>query len=499
MKNLLNLIALIILTFSLISCREELVAKSKTATLKGIITSKESGTPLSKVKVSTAPITETVFTDDSGNFEIKNIPLGDYSLKAELDGYVTKAVGISIKNEGQVNSMTIELVDDQSLNSPPSVPELVTPADNSTNQPLSINFTWNCTDADTKDILKFNLVVKNSSNNDVIEIKDITAKNYELNNLKYGYTYFWQIIANDGVNNAVYSSTNKFTTTNSPLNRFHYVQNNNGVFTLVSNNLENNNLFNLHENAWRPRKNNNANLLAYLKNVGGDIHIFSSKLDGSSEFKITKIPIAGFNAKEIDYSWNQKGTQIIYANFDKLYKVNKDGTGTTLLYTAPSGEFISECDWSYDESNIAIKTNDLSGYNGNIRIINMVGNTVNTVVTNSVGALGGINFSVDGKKLLYCKDVSNYQDQNYRQLDTRVFLYDLAASTSTDLSELSKKPIGSNDLDPRFSPNNAEVIFTNTSNDGISQKNVMKITLDFSLQSLQRATLFSNAEMPDWQ
>jgi len=499
MKNIINIIIIAVFSFCLFSCREDLIPKTKTATLKGIVTAKESGSPLSNVRITTSPTTESVLSDASGNFEIKNIPLGDYSLKVELDGYVAKAMGISIKNEGQINTVNVELVDDKSLNSPPSIPELITPINNAVDQPLSINFTWNSTDADTKDILKFTIILKNSNNNDVIEVSEIKEKNYTINNLKYGTTYFWQIKATDGVNDEVYSTTNKFTTSNTPLNRFHYVQNNNGKYTLVSNNLENNSLLTLYENAWRPRKNNNANLVAYLKNVSGNIHIFTSKLDGTSEFQVTKTPIAGFNAKELDFSWNQTGTELIYGNFDKLYKVNKDGTGTTLLYTAPSGEFITECDWSYDGAKIAIKTNNISGYNSNIRIIDMLGNVISNVISNNIGAIGGINFSVDGKKLVFCRDVSNFQDQNYRQLDSRIFLYEISTSTFTDLSSLSNKAVGTNDLDPRFSPNNAEIIFTNTSNDGISQKNIVKITLDYSLQYLQRTTIFTNAEMPDWQ
>ena len=499
MKKYINLIIITVLSLTLFSCREELIPKTKTATLKGVVIAKESGAALSNARITTSPTTETVLTDSSGNFEIKEIPIGDYSVKIELDGYVTKAMGISIKNEGQISTMNVELTDDKSLNSPPSVPELITPGNNSTDQPLSINFTWNCTDADAKDVLKYTIILKNSSNNDVTEVSDLKDKNYTINNLKYGTTYFWQIIANDGVNNAVYSATNKFTTTNTPLNRFHYVQNNNGKFTLVSNNLENNSLFTLFENAWRPRKSNNANLIAYLKNVSGNIHIFTSKLDGSAEFQVTKIPVGGFNAKELDFSWNQSGTELIYGNFDKLYKVNKDGTGTTLIYTAPSGEFITECDWSYDGAKIALKTNNISGYNSNIRIIDMVGNVISTVISNNIGAVGGINFSVDGKKLVFCRDFSDYQDQNYRQLDSRIVLFEISTATFTDLSTLSNKTVGSNDLDPRFSPNNAEIIFTNTSNDGISQKNIVKITLDYSLQYLQRTTLFTNAEMPDWQ
>jgi Tol biopolymer transport system component len=40
---------------------------------------------------------------------------------------------------------------------------------------------------------------------------------------------------------------------------------------------------------------------------------------------------------------------------------------------------ISECDWSYDGSKIAIKTNDYNGYNTNIYIIDMMGNVLKTV------------------------------------------------------------------------------------------------------------------------
>ncbi len=69
-------------------------------------------------------------TDASGTFEIKEYPLGDYSLKAEADGYITKAMGISIKTEGQISSVAIELLDDKTLNSSPAIPDLITPANN---------------------------------------------------------------------------------------------------------------------------------------------------------------------------------------------------------------------------------------------------------------------------------------------------------------------------------------------------------------------------------
>src|SRR5690606_15799932 len=146
-------------------------------------------------------------------------------------------------------------------------------------------------------------------------------------------------------------------------------------------------------------------------------------------------------------------------------------------------------------SMIALKTNDPNGYNAKIIVIDMLGNVIKTVLENVNGAAGGLNFSVDGNLLLYTYDISGHQDNNYRQLNTHIFIYNMQTGDVTDVSVASEKPDGTNDLDPRFSPNNAEVIFTNTSNDGISVKNIMKVTL----QDITRTALFPDAEMPDWE
>jgi Tol biopolymer transport system component len=112
-----------------------------------------------------------------------------------------------------------------------------------------------------------------------------------------------------------------------------------------------------------------------------------------------------------------------------------------------------------------------------------------------------LNFSVDGQLLLFTRDISGYQDGsgNYRQLDSHIFIYKLSDNTINDISSESEKAMGTNDLDPRFSPNNAQVIFMNTSNDNISQRNVMVIDLNSSMTDLSRATLFTNGEMPDYE
>ena len=500
MKTLYTYLLIGLFSLTIFSCKEEIVDQVQTGSIKGKVVTRGTNTPLKNVKITTSPSTNTVFTAADGSFEITEVPMGDYSVKAEVSGYLNNFQSANLKNSGQVVTLAFEMDDDESLNTAPSIPELLSPSDNAENQPLTVQLSWKSTDPDSLDVLNYRLIVKNNFNTNVLEVKDLEVTTYTLENLVYGASYFWQVVVNDGIHNDVYSPVYKFTTNKVPQNRYHFVRKQNGNSYIVSSD-EAGTSFNLTSNSfnsWRPRKNNNAGLIAFLRTEGGNSHIFTAKPDGTEVFKVTGIPVAGFNNTELDFAWSTNGEKFIYPNFNKLYKINKDGSGQELLYTTTDGSLISECDWSYDGSKIALKTNDLRGYNSKIIVIDMLGNILKTVLSDANGASGGLNFSVDGNYLVYCHDVSGYQDDHYRQLDSHIFLYNLTTNTARDLSVESEKENGTNDLDPRLSPNNSQIIFTNTSNDGISVKNIMVISISSDTES-ERASLFSNGEMPDWE
>jgi len=501
MKTIIKNTILIIFSFLLLSCNEELVEQTQTGVLKGKVVKRGSNEPLANVKIFTNPTTKTVFSASDGTFEISDIPIGNYSVKAELSGYLANFTSVNFQTQNQLVTIVFEMEDDESLNSSPTIPELLSPIDNSENQPLSVELTWNSTDPDSLDVLKYRLIVKNNLNTNVLEVKDLLDKHYTLKDLKFGVSYFWQIAVSDDIHPEVLSAVSKFTTNTVPANRFHYVRKQSGNLYIVSSNDTGDNFqfTALANNSWRPRKNNNAGLIAFLRTEGGGTHIFTAKPDGSDVFKVTSVPLGGFNSYELDFAWKTNGKELIYANFNKLYRINKDGSGQELIYTTPDGSLISECDWSYDGSKIALKTNDFNGYNTKICIIDMLGNVIKTVLSGVAGGSGGLDFSIDGNYLVYTHDVSGYQDGNYRQLDSHIFIYNLMDNTVRDISTESEKPNGTNDLDPRFSPNNAQIIFTNTSNDGISQRNVEMIDINNSGTDLERTSLFSNAEMPDYE
>jgi TolB protein len=317
MKTYINILILLITFFSFASCSEELVDQSQTGILRGRVVKKGTNEPIANVKVFTTPSTQTTFSDKDGMFEIKDIPAGNYSVKAELSGYVSSFQAVNIQNQNQVVTIVFEMDDDDSLNSPPTAPQLLSPIDNAVNQPLSVQLSWNATDPDKSDSLTYKLTVKNNINTDVILVNDLKVKNYTLSNLQFGVSYFWQISVSDGVHPEVLSPIFKFTTNTTPANRYHYVKKQNGNFVIVSSdNLGNNfQLTNVANSSWRPRKNNNAGLIAFLRNDAGGSHIFTANPDGSNVFKVTQIPVAGFNQNELDFSWNTTGSMFLYFKF----------------------------------------------------------------------------------------------------------------------------------------------------------------------------------------
>ncbi|WBX71856.1 carboxypeptidase regulatory-like domain-containing protein [Tenacibaculum retecalamus] len=503
MKKVIKTISILLITIFFINCEEDgTIGLVEFGDLTGKVVKKEDFTPLENVKVTISPSNNTVFTDAEGNFNFEEIEVHEYSIQATKEGYLDTFEGATVSKDGVVN-IVLEMEISTALNKPPTQPVLLTPEDGTIDLLNEVELSWESTDPD-EDELTFTIEIRNDFNNAVTRITDVKEQIYTLSDLKYGAKYFWSIEVTDGINEDVISSTRSFTIKQDPGNRYFYVKNiasNNIIYSssfnddngVVSNSVA---LTNSNLNSWRPRKNNVTNLIAFLRIDNNEAHIYTMKTNGGDIKKVTStIPVAGFNLNELDFSWSPDGSKLLYPYFNKLYAINKDGSGLEEIYETADGSLISECDWSSDGLKIALKTNDANGYNGSILMINLNGDILNTVISGVQGALGGLNLSASGSKLLFTRDASNHQATNYRQLDTRIFIYDFTDMTFTDVSE-DDKDSGTNDLDPRFSPNEADVIFVNTSNDGISQQNVVKTNLS---GNIERVTLFTNATMPDWE
>jgi hypothetical protein len=487
------------------SCGEDTINIVGLGTITGRVVEAASFTPVENAKVTLSPSNNTVFSDADGYFIVEDVEAGDYSVSATKEGYLTNFQPATVTVGLTVNAI-FEMDDETALNRPPVTPSLLTPTDGVEDQELSVQLIWSSKDPEA-DPITYRLEIKNDYNNDVIKVESLIDTTYVVSNLKYGTKYFWQIAATDSINAEVLSLVSTFKTSVNTENRYFYVRKasngNNGVYSSNYNEVDSTpenevQLTGDNQNSWRPRKNQASNLIAFLRTSNNETHLFTMNQDGSNIFQVTSaVSVAGINLNEIDFSWASKGDKLLYAHYDKLYVINKDGSGLQQIYKTLDGSYISECDWSNDESMIAIKTNDITGYNSSVFTIDMAGNKLKTVLSNVKGAVGGLNISVDNKLVLYCYDISQFESPNNRQLDTHIFMYNMNANSVTDLS--LDKPAGTLDLDPRFSPNEAEVIFINMSNDGVSAKTIYKTDILNVDVNNNRIQLFMNAMMPDWE
>ena len=487
---------IIFLFYTFTGCSEDKIDFVEYGIITGKVVKATNFEPIENAKVTLSPSNNSTFTDVDGNYEFTEVAEGNYSVQAEMDLFVTKFEPTTVSADQTVN-VIIELEKSDALNKPPTVPVLISPQDNSTNLGVEVMLNWNeSTDLDNDEVF-YTIEIRNDLDNEIIRIESITETTYTITNLEYGVKYFWQVFATDTINSAVLSTTFTFETDDFPNHRFLYVQEENGNNVIYSSD-ENGNaiaITNTNENSWRPRKNNTIQRIAFLKTFNSETHLFTMNPNGTDIQQVTSsIPPASFKQSEVDFAWSTNGNKLIYANFDKLYTIHADGSGIQLLYQTNDGSFITECDWSNDENLIALKTNNSAGYNVSIFTIDLTGTILHTVLSGVNGACGGLNISVDNQKLLYTYDISGFENAAYRILNSHVFIYDLNTNTTVDYSNY--KINGTNDLDPRFSPNESQIILVNTSNDGISQKNIYTIDI---VDDEERHALFNSASMPDWE
>lgn len=485
-----------VLLVLLFSCNEDRIGENEFGSIKGTVVATGTNLPIPNTRISTNPVTSTVFTDSLGKYLIENVPVGEYAVEARVDGYIADFEPTVVEANADV-VVVFELDVSTANNRPPTAPELIAPAENEVLQSIEAVFSWTSTDPE-EDPLTFALELRNDVNEDVLLFEDITDTTYTYSPLILGAKYFWQVSATDNINDPVLSPVGTFEVISAPVdNRFLFVRNiegNNVIFSADEDGSEFQ-LTSQNMNSYRPRRNVAANKIAYLQTNGAEVDIYTMNRDGTDKTRVTStVKPNGFNLNEINFSWPPTSDKIYFPQLDKLYRINSNGQGLTLVYQTPDGSLISEVDVSETANIIALKTNDLDGYNISIFTINFSGTVLDTILTGVPGAASGLNLSVTNQMVLYSYDVSGFENSSYRRLDSKLFVYDYGTDMSEEIS--GDKPGGTNDLEPIFSPNEAFVIFTNTSNDGISERFINRLEIG---EDQSREVLYSNAFMPDWE
>ncbi len=498
MKNVsLSILYLTVFFFLITACREDTIELKVFGSLVGSVFGSSQNTAVEGVTISTTPATSLILTDDFGRFELDNIEVGTYTVRAERDGFKTVIESITVF-ESKVANVIIQLEPDSLTNTVPSMPNTPSPVDGSLAQAVNVMLSWVSEDTDNEDDLVYDILLCSSNQTDCeVVVMDHPENFIELKNLDHNTVYFWQVVAKDRFSE-ISSSIWSFETIEFPNNRFVYAKKLIDEYQIFSSNEEGD-LTQLTADAgssWRPRISPNREQIAFLSNKGIDTHIFVMSRDGSNIKQVTKdLPINGYNNMEVDFSWSPDGTELLYMNNARLFRIRPDGTGLNLVAEAPQGFTFSEVDWTGQQNLIVARVTGSTSYESDIFLINEEGEYVQQIFSDIPGATGGLQFSTDGNFVLFTHDISGFENETGRLLNSQIFLRDLVFNTTTNISQLSNKELGTNDLDPRFSPDGSKIIFVNTNNDGISRNQIMVMEIDGRFRTM----LFDNATMPDWR
>ena len=476
-------------------CNEDTIQPQLFGSIEGQVLRKDDLSPLSNVAISTTPTSSSIITDLNGSFTIENVPVGTYSIKAEKEDFITKLEGVTVTGNN-VGEVIIRMVKDTSISIPPTTPQVISPLDGEQEQSVNIRLEWISVDEDEEDMLLYDLYLYEDQQSDpILEVMDISDNFLEVTDLQFGKNYYWQVSAKDGRTAPVFGMLWRFKTEDFPDYRFLFAREINGKYDIYSANDMGNEIQLTDNNGsnWRPIMSPNRDKIAFISNLGIDLHIYIMNRDGSEVEQVTSLPISGLNSFDLDFSWSPDGTQILYMRNSILNVINVDGTGLSVLTEAPPGTTFVECDWVGPGNRILVRTLGNAPYASHIWLLDANGTFIDTVIPDLPGSTGGGVFSIPGTKILYTQDISGFNSITGRQLDARIFQVDINSGVRVDLS--FDKIDGTNDLDARYSPDGAKVIFTNTNNDGISQKNIYIMDLDGE----NRTLLFENAEMPEWK
>ncbi|MEJ8801230.1 carboxypeptidase regulatory-like domain-containing protein [Pontibacter sp. H249] len=501
-SSTLKLIFLFTLLIGFTSCNEDTIEPKGEGTIEGVVVTADAGTGISAVSITTTPGTSAVVTDENGKFKITGVPWGDYNITAKKAGFDQEIVSVSVKeekeNDGEtIAGVTIILTQIKDNQTAPELASNPVPKVDSVDVPIAVTLRW-MGNAKKGETLTYDvLLYESGSLQKNMLVQGTSDTSFVATQLKYNTTYFWQVISKNSSGKSINGTVWKFKTAPLPDARYLFARMVNGNYDIYSSDGVSTNAFRLTNSfsrEWWPVMSPRRNEIAYSSNAGVNTHIYRMRRDGSDKEQVTTVPVAGYHNQGIGFAWSPDGGQLLYANYDNLYRVNRDGSGLTLIAKAPADRHFRMVDWTSQGNKIVAQTIGSNINDAEIYIMNADGSGMMQLVGNEAGRLESPSFSVDGRQVIYTRDVAGFETMEGRQLNSRIFIQNLDGTGLIDLS--ANKTAGTNDLYPRFSPDGAKIIFVNTSNDGISKHEVWIMN---AADGSERELLFSDAETPDWK
>ncbi len=505
MNNNIKRWSLLLLLFVLVNtgCREDAILLEEFGTVNGQIFDSQTFLPIQSASVSTSPTTTTVLTDSLGFFELAFIPVGEYNIKIEKEDYRIEFAPVSVIKD-RIVVININIEEGTTDDLAPLPPVLLSPGNGLAEQLEDVELTWSANPEYDEDDLLYDVVLIDDDALEVKVVEDTPETSFLLENLKYNTTYFWYVVAKDGVNQNSNSEVFSFKTRELTENLFLFVRPDNGLYQIYSSDQDGLNtiaLTNNNTNNWCPQFSPDGSLISYISLFNNQNHIYVSDLDGNNARRITSgIPIDYYDQFEMDYCWSPDGTKVLYMNFDKLYlqEISTSGGPATQVLTTPDGNAFASCDWK--DGQVLVRTTNSNGFESHFYLYDAETWTLlDEIAYYPQGRTGGPYFAKNGSSIVFTHDEhpSPPTLQGGEQGDAQIFyLPNLNVPFEPFSVSLVNKPAGTNDINPRFSPSGAFIIFSNHDIDGLVEPKVYRVNIS---EPENRTMFFENALMPDWR
>ena len=483
------------------SCEDATVTPTTYGSVAVTVLDARTNQPLPNTGISTNPATSLYVTDAQGKVTIDQLPAGLVSILARRTGYTQLSTIVTV-NTGQTQAIVFQL-EKPTTTAAPNAPTRPGPATGATGQPTDVALSWHPNGATKADSLRYDVVLFESNNlNQRTLLNNSKDTVVTATGLLYNTTYYWQVTVRNTAGTSARSQVWSFQTGNLPDNRYLFARTSAGNTDIYSSDNTGASLVRLtHSTAVEtaPQLSPLRDLVAYASNATGQYQLYTMNRDGSNQRQITALSVEGYSNAGVGYRWSPDGGQLIYAHYDQLYRINRDGSGLTLLATAPSGRHFRECDWTAQGNRLVVQTIGSNPYDSELYIYNIDGTNPVLFVSNLPGRVDSPSFSIDGRSVMYTRDLQGFNSPTGRQLDAHILISRLDGSGTVDVSlgsgSSNSKTVGTNDLTPRYSPDGFRLIFVNRVNDDLSPPELWVVNVDGS----GRAKLFANAFLPDWK
>jgi TolB protein len=497
-----SFVAFLACLLALSACQENLVEPVYFGTITGTVLDARTNLPIANASVTTNPATSSYVTTSNGKFVIENVPTGRVAITISKPDYTQVVANVTVSN-GQTADVSVLLSKVVSTSSI-APPVQVAPSNQATNQPVEVPLKWKRpVNTALSDSLRYDVVLYESNNlNQRILLNNSKDTVVTATGLLYNTTYYWQVTARNPAGASSRSPVWSFQTAPLPDNRYLFARTSSGNTDIYSSDNTGGSLVRLTTSAaieTAPQLSPLRDIVAYTSNATGQYQLYTMNRDGSNQRQITALSVEGYSNAGVGYRWSPDGAQLIYAHYDQLYRINRNGSGLTLLATAPAGRHFRECDWTAQGNRLVIQTIGSNPYDSELYLYNVDGTNPVLFVSNLPGRVDSPSFSVDGRNIVYTRDIAGFNSPAGRQLDSHIFIQRIDGTSTQDVSlgtgTTAVKIPGTNDLTPRYSPDGFRLIFVNRANDDLSPPELWTVNLD----GTGRAKLFTNAFLPDWK